>query len=220
MLSLSDISRTFVRGAVRVSALERISLTVAPGEFVAITGPSGSGKSTLLNIIGLTDRPTRGELSLGEGPVDFGSEHSLVALRRSVIGYVFQSFNLIAALTARENVAVSLLLLGRSYDAALQEADTALDRLGMSHRRDHLPFELSGGEMQRVAIARAVVHSPRIVVADEPTGNLDSGNGGEVLRILADLAHRGAAVIMATHSDVAISACTRVVRLRDGRMVA
>lgn len=220
MVVLSDISRTFHRGSVRVTALDGVSARFEPGEFVAITGPSGSGKSSLLNIIGLTDRPTRGTMHLAGIAVNFDAESTLVTLRRSVVGYIFQSFNLITALSARENVAVSLLLLGWNYDRALAAADEALDTLGLAHRRNHLPNELSGGEMQRVAIARAVVHKPRVIIADEPTGNLDSANGEEVLRILAGLARTGATVVMATHSAAALAVCERSVTLRDGRIVS
>jgi ABC-type lipoprotein export system ATPase subunit len=220
MVTLCDISRSFVRGSVSIVALRPLSVQFAPGEFVAITGPSGSGKSTLLNIIGLTDAPTTGTVDLGRGPIDFARESMLVAHRREVVGYIFQAFNLIAALTARENVAVSLLLQGWDYHQALTEADVALQRLGVHHRRLHLPFELSGGEMQRVAIARAIVHRPQLVVADEPTGNLDSANGEAVLAILRELAADGCTVIMATHSAAAIGVCDRVLELRDGRVVA
>lgn len=219
MITARHLTRTFVRGNAPVRALDDVSFSLAPGDFVAITGRSGSGKSTLLNIIGLADRPDSGTLDLGSGPIDFSAEEVLTLRRRTDVGYVFQAFNLLAALSAAENVALSLILTGSPYDDALTRARAALSRVGLAARVDHFPHELSGGEMQRVAICRATVHSPRIVVADEPTGNLDSETGTAILQIFRELARAGTTVVMATHSADAVAACDRVLELKDGRMV-
>ena len=218
MISVEHLTRVFERGAVSLRALDDVSVRIAPGEFVAVTGPSGSGKSTFLNILGLTDRPSGGVVDLGTGAVDFSDEDALVHLRRTALGYIFQSFNLLSALTARENVAVSLILQGVRYGEAIERAEAVLTRLGLKARSEHLPYELSGGEMQRVAIARALVHAPGLIIADEPTGNLDSANGGVVLEILKDIAREGRTVVMATHSEAAVAMCDRAIELRDGRV--
>jgi putative ABC transport system ATP-binding protein len=219
MITARHLNRVFIRGSDPVRALDDVSLSIAPGEFVAITGRSGSGKSTLLNILGLADRPDTGTIDLGDGVIDFSVETELTKRRRRDIGYVFQSFNLLAALSAAENVALSLILTGVGYTEALRRARKALDRFGLEGRAEHLPHELSGGEMQRVAICRATVHAPRIVIADEPTGNLDTDNGSIVLGLLRSLAAAGTTIVMATHSAEAVAACDRVIALKDGRVV-
>ncbi len=218
VVTLSNISRIHERGGTLVHALRNVSLELAPGEFVGVTGPSGSGKSTLLNILGLSDAPTSGQLLFSNTPVDYTNESQLIELRRTFIGYVFQSFNLISALTAVENVAMSVMLHGTSYAAACQTAAALLTRAGLGHRLTHLPGNLSGGEMQRVAVCRAVIHRPSLILADEPTGNLDTSTGDIVLNLLRDYAGGNTTVVMATHSDRALQWCSRRIALRDGEL--
>jgi len=218
MVTLKHISRIHERGSTRVHALRDISLELAPGEFVGITGPSGSGKSTLLNILGLSDAPTSGEVFFGGKLIDYRDERQLIHLRRTCIGYVFQSFHLLSALTAVENVAVSLVLRGSAYAAACQAAAELLTRASLGHRLSHLPGNLSGGEMQRVAVCRAVIHRPTLILADEPTGNLDSVTGDTILDLLREYAGTQTTVVMATHSDRALQWCSRRLVLRDGEL--
>ena len=199
-------------------ALRDISLTLTPGEFVGITGPSGSGKSTLLNILGLSDAPSSGTLRFPDGLARLDDEAWLVTARRRFIGYVFQSFNLLGALTALENVALSLVLNGVPWRQAGQRAGNLLERVGLGGRLNHLPAALSGGEMQRVAVCRAVIHEPVLILADEPTGNLDSVTGDAVLELLREYAGPGRVIVMATHSDRALGWCSRQIRLLDGRI--
>jgi putative ABC transport system ATP-binding protein len=193
-----------------------VSFEVARGEFVAIMGPSGCGKSTLLHIIGAMDRPSRGEVWLGTLPLHTYDEEALTRVRRSHVGFVFQFFYLLPTFTVEENVGLPLLLAGRNH--AEQKIRALLESIGLAHRSKAMPQQLSGGEMQRVAIARAVVHEPEILVADEPTGNLDSENGAHVLEVLREVcAARGTTVVMATHSDAAAECASRIVRMKDGR---
>jgi putative ABC transport system ATP-binding protein len=198
-----------------IPAVNDVSLLLTEGEFVALVGPSGCGKSSLLNMIGLVDRPTSGELYLGAERVDFADEKKLLRLRRTALGYVFQQFNLLPTMTALENVLVPLFLNG-STQGAKDRAYEALVSVGVEQKADAYPSELSGGEMQRVACARAVVHSPLLVIADEPTGNLDSHSGERVLTLLQKLASRGTTVLMATHSNTAMEYCSRIVRMKGG----
>jgi putative ABC transport system ATP-binding protein len=216
LLSAHDLTRTFEDGGVVTEVLRGVSLEVRGGEFVALVGPSGCGKSTLLNILGLADRPSSGVISLAGDVLRDVSEHKLRALRRAKLGYVFQHFNVLSTLSAIENVMVPLLLNGIAAREAETRADAALERVGMSHRRKAMPFSLSGGELQRVAIARAVVHRPAVILADEPTGNLDSLAGDNVLGLLESLVKEGVALLMATHSEVAMARCSRIIRMRDG----
>lgn len=215
-LSARHLTRTFTDGALTVEVLRGVSLELKRGEFVALMGPSGCGKSTLLNILGLADLPTSGVIELDGEVLQRPTERQLRALRRSRVGYVFQHFNILSTLTARENVMVPLLLNGCAGHQAEERADAALERVGMAHRCTAMPFSLSGGELQRVAIARAVVHRPVVVLADEPTGNLDSAAGERVLSLLEGLVDEGVAILMATHSEVAMGRCSRVIRMKDG----
>ena len=211
------LRRTYGSGPDAVHALRDVDLTIAPGELVAIMGPSGSGKSTLLHLVGGLDRPDAGEVLLeGDTLADLDDE-ALAHVRRRRIGFVLQFFNLFPLLSARENVAFPLLLDGR--DGALARADAALAKVGLSERATHRPNQLSGGEQQRVAVARALVTEPAVILADEPTGSLDSLAGEDVLRLLRAAADDGHAVLLITHHAPAAAYADRVVRLRDGAVV-
>ena len=194
------------------SEKERIS----QGEFVAIMGPSGCGKSTLLNMIGLLDNPTSGELWFMDQEVSRYSENDRTDLRNGNLGFVFQSFNLIDELTVFENVELPLLYAGVSTRERVKRVNEALERMQIAHRTEHYPQQLSGGQQQRVAIARAIVTNPRIILADEPTGNLDSTNGNEVMNLLKELNHDGATVVMVTHSEENAREAERIIRMMDG----
>jgi len=204
-----------------VHVLDGISLELASGDFAALMGASGSGKSTLLNLIGAVDRPTSGQLFLGDVETSSLDESRLTQLRRHSIGFIFQFFNLIPTLTVAENVAFPLSLTRRPRKEIADRVHEGLERVGLGHRARHYPNELSGGEMQRVAIGRAIIHRPPLLLADEPTGNLDSNNGQRILELLRDL-HQTfrPTIVMATHSDNAASFADYVVRLRDGRIEA
>jgi putative ABC transport system ATP-binding protein len=219
MLALSHLSKNYRTTEVETSALNGVSLTVAQGEFVAIMGPSGCGKSTLLNILGLLDRPSAGSYRLmGEEIVGCG-EQALTRLRRDHIGFVFQSFNLIDDLTVKENIEVSLLYR-KDVDARRRRVAEALERVGVAHRARHRPQQLSGGQQQRVAIARALVSEPKLILADEPTGNLDTANGEAVMGILRDASAAGTTIVMVTHSPVHAAAAGRIVKMLDGQIVS
>ena len=218
LLRLSGVTKTYDSGGETVTAVRDVSLAIAAGEFVALMGPSGCGKSTLLHIMGAMDRPTRGEVWIEDAPVHELSEDALTAIRRTRVGFVFQFFHLLPTLTVEENVGLPLLLANgqHSGDARVLEL---LERVGLEHRRRAKPSQLSGGEMQRAAVARAVVHHPPLVVADEPTGNLDSGNGQGVLELLRGLSEEGTTVVMATHSEAAAAHAGQRIRMTDGRLV-
>lgn len=221
MIRLADVCKTYRDGKVAVSALAGVSLTVAPGEFVAVIGPSGCGKSTLLNLVAGLDRPTRGTILVDGVDLTRCAEGALSRLRRERIGIVFQFYNLLPHLTARENVALPLLLNATPTREIASRVGEELEAVGLLTRADHFPHELSGGEMQRVAVARALAPRPALLLADEPTGNLDSQLGGAVLEILRRLNRaRAFTVLLATHSPEAAAVADRVVRLRDGRLEA
>ncbi len=215
MVRLEGVSRVYQRGASSIRAVQGISLEVARGEFLAIMGPSGSGKSTLLNLIGGLDRPTEGDILI-EGRSTRGlTETEWTTLRRERIGVVFQFFNLLPGLTARENVALPLLLRGDADPA--KRVEECLAAVGLAHRGEHRPSELSGGEQQRVALARALAHRPALLLADEPTGNLDSKVGREIVQLIKALARQGGqTVVLATHSRDAAAEADRVLIMRDG----
>ena len=213
-----SLSRQFANG---VCALRDVSVTIAPGEFVALVGRSGSGKSTLMNILGGLDSPTAGSVYLDGGKVEYRDRKSLINLRRTQVGFVFQQFNLIPTLTARENVAYPLLFNYRPAEERRDRALGLLDLVGLSERADHLPHELSGGEQQRVAIARALVGSPRIILADEPTGNLDSKTSAEIYHLMRTINQEQAITfLVVTHERELASYCDRTIQLRDGMVVA
>jgi putative ABC transport system ATP-binding protein len=219
MIEVSQLSRRYGDG--QVHALRDVSLSVQPGEFVALMGPSGCGKSTLLNLLGAIDRPSSGSIRIHGEEMSQLDDEALTRLRRERLGYVFQFFNLLDTLTVSENVAIPLELNNHPADRTLDErVRQQLARVGLGHRANFYPAQLSGGEMQRVAIARALIHEPLVVLADEPTGNLDSENGLQVLQLLQSLARdHGQTLLMATHSDEAAAFADRVIRLRDGRLV-
>jgi putative ABC transport system ATP-binding protein len=214
------LARTYLRGSIAVPVLEAVDLELAEGEWLAVLGPSGSGKSTLLNILGLLDRPDAGVYELaGEDVSDLGDTRR-AALRNRRIGFVFQSFNLLPRTSALENVAAPLLYRGIRRAARLTQAHVALERVGLADRADHDPTELSGGQLQRVAIARALVGEPALLLADEPTGNLDSRSGAEVLELFAALHRAGTTVLMITHDPVVASRAQRRLVLDAGRLAA
>lgn len=219
MILLTDVTKSYGPKENSVAALRGITLEIEDREFVGLSGPSGSGKTTLLNIIGLADTPSSGNYSLLDTRVDRLSESELTKMRAKNLGYLFQSFNLLPTLSACENVMLPLLILGSRESDAHTNALLALEKVNIGHRAQHLPHQLSGGEMQRVALARAIVHQPAVLVADEPTGNLDSKNGAEVLALLRQLNNLGSTIIMATHSSEALASCSRIVRLKDGVIV-
>ena len=219
MLEIANVSKSYGSGAAQVDALIEIDLAIQPGELVAIMGPSGSGKSTLLTIAGTLEEATSGEVTIDGQPVSAMSRAERAALRRRAVGFVFQDFNLLPGLTAAENVALPLELDGVRNKAARATALEALEHLGMSPRADRYPEELSGGERQRVAIARAVIGDRRLLLADEPTGALDSINGEDVIRLVRNACKRGVAGVIVTHDAQLASWADRVVFLRDGRLV-
>lgn len=218
ILELRDVSRLHGEGAREVRALDSVSLTVHSGEFVAIMGPSGSGKSTLLNLAGGLDSPDSGEVLIEGAPLSAKRPDKLAELRRTSVGYVFQDFNLLPGLTALENVAFPLELDGWAWRPASAAAISALDECGIAHLADRRPEDMSGGQAQRVAIARALVGPRRLLLADEPTGALDSNTGAAILELLRDRADRGAAVVMVTHESRFAAWADRTVYLRDGRI--
>lgn len=219
VLDVQGLSKSFGQDEGTVNAVRDVSLRLDEGEFVALMGPSGCGKSTLLNILGLVELPSEGAVRLDGVVVSSSSAGELRQLRREKVGYVFQAFNLLSTLTALENVMVPLMLVIGDRAQAEKRARELLSELGLERRLHSLPATLSGGEAQRVAIARAVVHRPRYILADEPTGNLDSIAGEKVLALLQDIAARGTAVLMATHSESALRYCGRVLRMCDGELI-
>jgi putative ABC transport system ATP-binding protein len=217
MMELLEVTKHYPQGRRIVKALNGVSLRVEAGEFVSIMGPSGSGKSTLMHLLGALDTPTTGQVFFQGRPLHSLSDRELSTLRRSKIGFVFQFFNLLPTLTAVENVALPLLLAGWSRAKSLKPAEEHLERVGLADRVTHFPDEMSGGEMQRVAIARALVIEPEAVLCDEPTGNLDSANSKEILKLLRSLPEPGKrSVVMVTHDADAATIGDRVVHIRDG----
>jgi putative ABC transport system ATP-binding protein len=220
MLQLKDISKAYRTTEVETRALDGVSLDVGAGEFVAIMGPSGCGKSTLLNILGLLDIPDGGSYRFFGEEVSRYSEKQLTALRRSGVGFIFQSFNLIDDLNVAENVDVALLYRGIPGRERRERVMEALEKVGIGHRARHLPQQLSGGQQQRVAIARALVAAPKLILADEPTGNLDTENGAAVMALLMELNAAGTTIVMVTHSLIHAGSARRTVKLLDGRVVS
>ncbi len=219
MIEAVDLERTYKLGDSDVGALRGVSLSVAAGDYVAITGPSGSGKSTLMHVLGALDRPTAGLVRIDGRDVNTLSDGDLAELRNATIGFVFQSFALLARTSAVDNVAMPLLYRGMRKSARRKLAVEALEKVGLAHRLDHRPNQLSGGEQQRVAIARALVGGPKVVFADEPTGNLDTRNGEEVMKLLGALnADAGVAIVLVTHEPDIAAHASRQIQIRDGRI--
>jgi putative ABC transport system ATP-binding protein len=216
MIELKNVGRMYTHGTKEIQALRNITLTIKAGEFLSVMGPSGSGKSTLLNIIGGLDQPTSGEIFIDGRPLHGISDDELTLIRRRRVGFIFQFFNLLPILTAAENVSLPLLLEGTSYAKVKPKAEALLQKVGLGARTEHRPEQLSGGEMQRVAIARALIASPAVLLADEPTGNLDSRTSTEILRLLKDLHDEGQTIVMVTHDSKAAAHGMRIITLRDG----
>ena len=220
MIKTENLQKHFRTEEVETRALRGVNIEVSEGEFVAIMGPSGCGKSTLLNVLGLLDNPTSGTYHLQGTDVSALSEDDRTRLRRGIIGFVFQSFNLIDELNVFENVELPLRYLNISASERKQRVTEMLKRMNISHRAQHFPQQLSGGQQQRVAIARAVVSNPKLILADEPTGNLDSKNGKEVMDLLTELNKEGTTIVMVTHSQKDASCAQRIVNLFDGEIVS
>jgi putative ABC transport system ATP-binding protein len=220
LISLEGVSRVYATGDVEVRALDKVSLTVHEGEFVAVMGPSGSGKSTLMNILGCLDRPTAGRYVLAGRDVSHLSRAELAEVRNLVLGFVFQNFNLLSRTTALENVELPLLYQGVKTKERHVRAAEALARVGLKDRVDHHPNQLSGGQQQRVAIARALVTRPRVILADEPTGNLDSKTSVEVMAILQELESQGITVALVTHAPDVAEYASRIVVVKDGNILS
>ena len=218
MLRLVKASKKFVGGEVLTTALDDVHLDIRAGEYVAIMGPSGCGKSTLLHLCGAMDRPSGGTLQLNGRDLSSMGDDELTRVRREQVGFVFQFFNLLPTLTVADNIALPCLLAGVAGDEADRRARDLAARVGIAHRLGHYPQQISGGEMQRAAIARALIHKPSLLVADEPTGNLDSENGTNVLALIAQLNQElGVTILMATHAGDVAAAASRVVKMKDGR---
>jgi putative ABC transport system ATP-binding protein len=220
LIRAENLRRVYRTDEVETTALAGVTFEIPNGEFVAVMGPSGCGKSTLLNLLGLLDKPSSGQLVFDGTDVSSFSERQRADLRRGTLGFVFQSFNLIDELTVWENVELPLLYLSISSKERKERVEAALDRVQMAHRRDHFPQQLSGGQQQRVAIARAVVASPPLILADEPTGNLDSANGDAVMKLLAELNEAGTTIVMVTHSPADAEYAQRIIHLFDGQIVS
>ncbi len=219
MIKTVDLVKVFSTDEVETTALNKVNIEVVDGEFVAIMGPSGCGKSTLLNILGLLDSPTSGSYLFGDREVAGLKEKQRTNLRKGTIGFVFQSFNLIEELTVFENIELPLLYLKMSGSERKKKVSAVMERMKISHRKNHFPQQLSGGQQQRVAIARAVVTNPKLILADEPTGNLDSANSDEVMTLLTELNEDGTTIIMVTHSPSDAERTHRIIQLFDGHIV-
>lgn len=218
-IEIKNVGKVFRTDSVQTLALNNVSLRVADGEFVAVMGPSGCGKSTLLNILGLLDNPTTGEYFLDGKEVAHLKESQRTEYRKGRIGFVFQSFNLIEGMNIRDNIMPPLNSMGLSKEEKNRRVEEVMRRMGISHRSRHLPSQLSGGQQQRAAIARAIVAKPGLILADEPTGNLDSKNGAEVIELLSELHREGSTIIMVTHSQKDAAAADYIINLFDGQIV-
>jgi putative ABC transport system ATP-binding protein len=219
LIELKNVSKSYPTDGGEVPALQGINLSIDEGELILLSGKSGCGKTTLLNMIGGLDQPTAGEIMIGNRNIVTLTEKERTLFRRREVGTVFQAFNLIPMLTVEENIALPRLLDGFSQESLISRIETLLRQMGLSHRRTHRPSELSGGEQQRVAIARALINDPKVILADEPTGNLDSQTGMQILSLLAEMnQNQGRTIIMATHSREADALASRIIKLKDGKI--
>lgn len=219
MITISDLSKVYTTDTVETTALDRLNLSIEKGSFVAIKGPSGCGKSTLLHILGLMDMPTEGSYVLNGNKTESLSIGERDRLRRNTIGFVFQKFNLIDSLSVYENIELPLLYTGVAASERKDKIQKVLEKLEIANRKNHYPYQLSGGQQQRVAVARCIITDPMLILADEPTGNLDSLNGEQVMRIFQDLNAEGRTIVMVTHDDKYASYAQRIINLHDGRIV-
>jgi putative ABC transport system ATP-binding protein len=219
MIELKDITKTYRMGEVDFTVLFGVSLSVQSGEFIAIMGPSGSGKSTIMNIIGCLDRPTSGSYRFEDREISAMTDDELASIRNVKIGFVFQTFNLLARFSALKNVEVPLIYGGVPARLRKERAIPLLEKVGLADRLHHKPTELSGGQQQRVAIARALVNNPPLLLADEPTGNLDSRSGDDILKILTELNKQGVTVIIVTHDQTVAARCRRIINVKDGQII-
>jgi len=219
MIKITDLEKIYRTEEVETVALNKLSMHVKEGEFVAVMGPSGCGKSTLLNILGMLDDPDEGSFVFNGEEIAHYNERKRANLRKHNIGFVFQSFNLIDELTVYENVELPLIYTGVKASERKSRVEDVLDKMQIMHRRNHFPQQLSGGQQQRVAVARAVVNRPKLILADEPTGNLDSSNGNEVMQLLTDLNEQGTTIVMVTHSEHDAKFSHRIIRMLDGQTV-
>lgn len=219
VIELIDIQKTYRIGESEFAVLKGIDLQIEEGEFIALMGPSGSGKSTLMNIVGCLDRPSSGRFLLQRHDISQTSDDELARIRREELGFIFQTFNLIGRISVLKNVEVPMMLSGVSREKRKDRAFKLLESVGIAHRSNFSPQNISGGERQRVAIARALANDPKIIIADEPTGNLDLKNSDEVMKILSNLNKEGRTIIMVTHNPEITGNCSRVIRLRDGRIL-
>lgn len=218
LIKLEDVHKVYEIGEIEVPAINGIDLSINKGDFVTVMGPSGSGKSTAMNLVGCLDTPTKGEIYLTEKNISHLSESDLAQIRGKKIGFIFQTFNLVSSLTALENVALPMTFQGASRKEKLEKAKKLLELVGLGDRMNHLPGELSGGQKQRVAIARALINDPEIILADEPTGNLDTKTGDEIINILKDLNKKGKTIILVTHNPDFKKLASKVINLKDGKI--
>ena len=219
MIKINNLSKEYKTGNISVKALTEVTINIKTGEFVAIMGPSGSGKSTLMNILGCLDRPTGGEYELDGEKIETLNQIQLASIRNTKIGFVFQSFNLLPRISALKNVELPMMYAGVSLKERREKALEALNRVGLADRVDHKPNELSGGQKQRVAIARALVNTPAIILADEPTGNLDTKSGNEIMEIFQQLNGEGATIVLVTHEREIAALTKRTITFRDGKII-
>ena len=219
LIKLEDVHKIYELEGTEIPALNGISLSINKGDFVALIGPSGSGKSTAMNLVGCLDLASKGEIYLGEHNIKHLSESDLAQIRGKQIGFIFQTFNLVPSLTALENVALPMAFQNVSRSARLKRAHELLEQVGLSDRMKHLPNQLSGGQKQRVAIARSLINNPEIILADEPTGNLDTKTGDEIMRLLFNLNKRGKTIILVTHNPDLTKLANKIIRLKDGKLV-